>query len=98
VSSSFPIDLCQIKELLLDDFDLRVSHSPSGNPITKVNQRVNRFHAICTFGYAPQNARAIKKFEIGSSTARESAARLARSGEAEMWYKVVTAERTRGKT
>jgi len=49
VSSSFPIALnCQIKELLLDDFDLRVSHSRSGKPIKKVNQRVNRFHAIST--------------------------------------------------
>jgi hypothetical protein len=45
VSSSFPIDFCQIKEFLLDDFDLHVSHSRSGNPIKKVNQSVNRFHA-----------------------------------------------------
>jgi hypothetical protein len=49
VSSSFPIALnCQIKELLLDDFDLHVSHPRSGKPIKKVNQRVNRFHAIST--------------------------------------------------
>ena len=46
-SSSFPTDIIyQIKELLLDDFDLHVSHSRSGKPIKKVNQRVNRFHAI----------------------------------------------------
>jgi len=49
VSSSFSIALnCQIKELLLDDFDLHVSHSRSSKPIKKVNQRVNRFHAIST--------------------------------------------------
>jgi hypothetical protein len=41
VSSSFLIAIiCQINELLLDDFDLRVSHSRSGKPIKKVN----RFH------------------------------------------------------
>jgi len=68
VSSSFPIDLCQIKELLLDDLDLRVSHSRSGNPITKVNQRVNRFHAY-GFGYAPQNARVFGRFEQSNSAA-----------------------------
>jgi hypothetical protein len=46
VSSSFPIaHNCQIKELLLDGFDLRVSHSRSGKPIKKVNQRINRFHS-----------------------------------------------------
>src|SRR5215471_13593695 len=46
VSSSFLIaHNCQIKELLLDGFDLRVSHSRSGKPIKKVNQRINRFHS-----------------------------------------------------
>jgi hypothetical protein len=46
MSSSFPIaHNCQIKELLLDGFDLRVSHSRSGKPIKKVNQRINRFHS-----------------------------------------------------
>ncbi len=50
VSSSFPIAInCQIKELVLDDFNLRVSHSRSGKPIKKVNQRVNRFHASVRF-------------------------------------------------
>lgn len=49
VSSSFPIALnCQIKELLIDDFNLHMTHSRSGKPIKKVNQRVDRFHAIST--------------------------------------------------
>jgi hypothetical protein len=53
-SSSFLALNCQIKELVLDAFDLRVSdflprkefvrNSRSGKPIKKVNQRVNRFH------------------------------------------------------
>jgi len=48
-SNSFLIAInCQIKELVLNDFNLRVSHSRSGKPIKKVNQRVNRFHAIST--------------------------------------------------
>ncbi len=38
----------QIKELVLNDFNLRVSHSRSGKPIKKGNQRVNRFHAVNT--------------------------------------------------
>src|SRR5262245_28728765 len=46
MSSSFPIaDNCQIKELLLDGFDLRVTYSRSGKPFKKVNQRINRFHS-----------------------------------------------------
>src|SRR5262249_31663194 len=46
VSSSFALaHTCQIKEVLLDGFDLRVSHSRSGKPIKKVNQRINRFHS-----------------------------------------------------
>jgi hypothetical protein len=58
VSRSFPIALsCQIKELVLDDFYLRVSHLRSGKPIKKINQRVNRFHTLLCSGYAPQNAR-----------------------------------------
>ena len=53
-STSFLALNCQIKELVLDAFDLRVSdflprkesvrNSRSGKPIKKVNQRVNRFH------------------------------------------------------
>jgi hypothetical protein len=70
VSSSFPIaQNCQIKELLLDGFDLRVSHSRSGKPIKKVNQRVNRFHKY-GFGYAPQNARVFGRFESNQTAQR----------------------------
>src|SRR5262249_30558868 len=68
VSSSFPIaHNCQIKEILLDGFDLRVSHSRSGKPIKKVNQRVNRFHEY-GFGYVPQNARVFGRFERNQTT------------------------------
>jgi len=82
VSSSFPIALiCQIQELLLDG--MRVNYSRSGKPIKKVNQRVNRFHPVSTFGWAPQNSRLFgrSKFEIGSSTAQESSAPFGR-----LWY------------
>jgi len=58
VSSSFPIAInCQIKELVLNDFNLRLSHSRSGKPLKKANQRVNLFHTLLCSGYAPQNAR-----------------------------------------
>src|SRR5215831_13125849 len=58
VSSSFPIVIiCQIKELVLDDFDLSVTHSRSGNPIKKVNQSVNRFHTVSTVSDAHDKMR-----------------------------------------
>ena len=57
VSSSFPIALnCQIKELLIDDFNLHMTHSRSGKTIKKaINASIVSCHQY-GFGYAPQNA------------------------------------------